>query len=185
MIGDAVPFGSAITFGIEHGPGDDVAADYSTTAFWYGRPDPSARKSDTLTVGDTASEHAHGYTSPDPGPVTTLTSTFEGTNTSLTAATRSTGSPVTFRMAIDPANHGVVLRRTSDQQTAYQRATVSVDGHALPDWLQPLGNGAHRWLDDSYPLPASVTAGRHTVTVTLTPAGTAWSAASYDAWSVR
>jgi hypothetical protein len=185
MIGDAVPFGSAITFGIEHGPGDDVAADYSTTAFWYGQDAPSLRNTDTLAVGDPASERAHGYTSSDPGPVTTLSSTFEGTNTPLTAATRATTTPVRFRLTIDPANRGVVLRRTGDQNTAYQRAQVSVDGHPLPDWLQPLGNSTHRWLDDTYQLPASVTAGRHTITVSLTPVGPAWSAASYGAWSVR
>lgn len=182
MIGDAVPFGSAITFGIEHGPGDDVAANYSTTAFWYGQDAPATRRTDTLTLGDAASERAHGYTSA--APVTSLTSTFEGTNTALTANVRATTAPVKFRLAVDPANKGVVLRRTSDQNTAYQHARVSVDGHALPDWLQPLGNTTHRWLDDTYQLPASVTAGRHTITVTLTPDGPAWAAASYQAWSL-
>jgi hypothetical protein len=185
MIGDAVPYGSAITFGIEHGPGDDVAADYSTTAFSYGQDASSLRKTDTLTVGDPGSERAHGYTSTDPGPVTTLNSTFEGTNAPLTATTRATTAPVRFRLSIDPANNGVVLRRTGDQNTAYQRAQVSVDGRRLPDWLQPLGNTSHRWLEDTYQLPASVTAGRHQVTVSLTPAGPAWPAASYSAWSAR
>jgi hypothetical protein len=185
MIGDAVPFGSAITFGIEHGPGDDVAANYSTTAFWYGQDAASSRRSDTLTVGDAASEKAHGYTSSDPGAVTSLNSTFEGTNTALTANVRATTAPVTFRLAVDPANKGVTLLRTGEQNTAYQHARVSVDGHALPDWLQPLGNTTHRWLDDSYQLPASVTAGRRSITVTLTPDGPAWSAAAYQAWSQR
>jgi hypothetical protein len=183
MIGDAVPFGSAITFGIEHGPGDDVAANYSTTAFWYGQDAPATRRTDSLTLGDAASETAHGYTGT--APVTSLSSTFEGTNTALTANVRPTTAPVTFRLAIDPANRGVTLLRTSDQNTAYQHAKVSVDGHALPDWLQPLGNTTHRWLEDAYQLPASVTAGRRTITVTLTPDGPAWSAASYAAWSVR
>lgn len=182
MIGDAVPFTSAITFGIEHGPGDDVAANYSTTAFWYGQDAATGRRTDTLTLGDVASEKAHGYTSAD--PVTSLASTFEGTNAALTANLRPTTAPVSFELAIDPANKGVVLRRTGDQNTAYQHARVSVDGHALPDWLQPLGNTTHRWLDDGYQLPPSVTAGRHTITVTLTPDGPSWSAASYQAWSV-
>jgi hypothetical protein len=183
MIGDAVSFGSAITFGIEHGPVDDVAANYSTTAFWYGQDAPATRRTDTVTLGDAASENAHGYTGTD--PVTRLSSTFEGTNAALTANVRPTTAPVTFRLAVDPANKGVTLLRTSDQNTAYQHARVSVDGHALPDWLQPLGNTTHRWLDDAYQLPASVTAGRHTITVTLTPDGPAWSAASYQAWSTR
>jgi hypothetical protein len=185
MIGDAVPFTSVITFGIEHGPANHVAAAYSTTAFWYGQELPTSHRTDTLTVGDAASEWAHGYTSSDPGAVTTLNSTFEGTNAPLTATTRATTAPVTFRLAIDPKNRGVTLLRTSDQDTAYQRATVRVDGHALPDWLQPLGNGWHRWLDDAYAIPAALTAGHRSITVSLTPSGPAWSAASYQAWSLR
>lgn len=185
MFADAVPFGSAITFGIEHGPGDDVAANYSSTAFWYGQDAPAAHRTDTLTLGDQASEKAHGYSST--APVTSLASSFEGTNTALTANVRPTTAPVTFRLAVDPANNGVILRRTGDQNTAYQNAKVSVNGHALPNWLQPLGNTSHRWLDDTYQLPRSVTAGHRTITVTITPdaAGPAWSAGAYQAWSLR
>jgi hypothetical protein len=183
MIGEAVPFGSAITFGIEHGPGDDVAADYSTTAFWYGGDAAVSHRTDTLTLGDAASEKGHGYTGT--APVTSLDSTFEGTNTALTANVRPATAPVTFRLAVDPANRGVTLLRTGDQNTPYQRAKVSVNGHALPDWLQPLGNTTHRWLDDTYQVPAGVTAGRRSITVTLTPEGPPWSAASYQAWSTR
>ncbi|GLY71769.1 glycoside hydrolase family 172 protein [Actinoallomurus iriomotensis] len=183
MINEAVPFGSAITFGIEHGPGDDVAANYSTTAFWYGQDSDASRRTDTLTLGDAASEKAHGYTGT--APVTSLSSNFEGTNTALTANVRPATAPVTFRLAVDPANRGVTLLRTSDQNTPYQHAKVSVNGHALPDWLQPLGNTTHRWLDDTYQVPASVTAGRRSITVTLTPDGPPWPAASYQAWSNR
>jgi Protein of unknown function (DUF2961) len=182
MIGDAVPFGSSIDFGIEHGGVDDVAANYSTTAYWYGQDRARLRRTDTLTVGNTASEAAHGYTSASPGPVTTLTDTFEGndgTPAPVTTTTRSTTAPVTFRLNVDPANHGVVLQRTGDQNNAYQQVGVSVDGRALPDWTEPLG--------DTYLLPADVTAGQRHLTVTLTPvAGApAWSAAAYSAWCTR
>lgn len=185
MIGDAVPYGSDLTFGIEHGPGDDVAADYSTTAYSYGTGTPALAKSDTLTVGDRDSEQAHGYTSTDPGPVTSLTSTYEGTGEQKTATTRATHAPVTFHLAT--GGGPVVLHRTSDQRDAYQRAHVRVNGRDLPDWLQPLGNGTRRWLDDTYALPASLTTGQRQITVTLTPAdgSPAWSAASYSAWSGR
>ena len=41
-LAEAVPFHNTITFGIEHGPVDDVAADYSSTAYWYGRTQATA-----------------------------------------------------------------------------------------------------------------------------------------------
>jgi hypothetical protein len=99
----------------------------------------------------------------------------------ITRTTRATTAPVTFTMAVNPANQGVILQRTSDQNTGYQAAEITVDGTDLGRWLQPLANTYHRWLDDQYAIPVSVTAGRSSITVTLTPAAGAppWSAASY------
>ncbi|WP_419994650.1 glycoside hydrolase family 172 protein [Streptomyces boninensis] len=187
---DAVPFKNGIDYDIEHGPINDKQADYSSTAYWYGVKGARSAKTDTLKLGDAKSEKAHGYTSADPGPVTPLDSAFEGDfqkPTPLAADTRATGKPVTFKLKIDPANKGVELRRTSDQKTGYQRAAVKVNGTALADWLQPLHNEGRRWLDDTYQIPASVTAGKKEITVTLTPAaeGPAWSAASYEAHSTK
>jgi Protein of unknown function (DUF2961) len=190
LIADAIPFGSAITFGIEHGGTDDVQASYASTAFWYGQPGPVTTQTDSLTIGDTASEQAHTYTSAAPGPVTALAASYEGndgTQVVITRNTRATTAAVTFTMAVDPGNQGVILQRTSDQDTSYQRAEVTVNGTDLGQWLQPLGNPYHRWLDDQYTLPASVTAGQSGITVTLTPVSgsPAWSAASYRAISLE
>jgi hypothetical protein len=184
MIAEAVPYGAGIGFGIEHGETDNIAATYSSTAYYYGQAGTSLRQSDQLTVGDASSEAAHHYTSTDPGPVSTLTATYEGndgTPDPITATTRATTAPVSFTMALDPANNGAVLMRTSDQTIGYQSARVSVDGQQVGTWLQPLANPFHQWLDDSYPLPASVTSGHSSVTVTLTPIAGAppWSAAGY------
>lgn len=190
LIADAIPFGSSITFGIEHGGTDDVQASYASTAFWYGQPAPVTPQTDSLTIGDTASEQAHTYTSADPGPVTSLAASYEGndgTQVVITRNTRATTAAVTFTMAVDPGNQGVILQRTSDQDTSYQRAEVTVNGTDLGQWLQPLGSPYHRWLDDQYTLPASVTTGHSGITVTLTPVSgsPAWSAASYRAISLK
>lgn len=192
LIHDAVPFRTSLDYSIEHGPTNDVAGDYSSTAYWYGHPEKSAERTDTLTVGDDASEKAHHYTAEDPGGVETLASHFEGDFRSpqaLTATTRATSSPVTFTLAVDPRNDGVELRRTSDQRAGGQRASVSVDGTAVHDWQQPLGNTTRRWLDDSYELPASLTKGKKEITVTIVPAKGEgvpdWSAGAYSAYSVR
>jgi hypothetical protein len=184
LLAESVPFGADITFGIEHGPVDDVAAEYSSTAYWYGRPASTVRQTDVLTLGDPASEAAHGYHSSDPGTVSTLTATFEGVNGPqhpITATVRASTAPVTFTLSVDPANRGATLLRTSDQNDGYQAVEVTVDGQRLADWVQPLGNTYHRWLDDTYLLPAAVTAGAHRLTVTLTPisGAPAWTAAGY------
>jgi hypothetical protein len=65
MLTDAVSFGSSLTFSIEHGSVDEVQADYSSTAYWYGRSTYTEKLTDTLDIGNLASEQAHGYSSPD------------------------------------------------------------------------------------------------------------------------
>ncbi|MFC5826324.1 glycoside hydrolase family 172 protein [Nonomuraea insulae] len=185
MIGDAVPFASAITFDIEHGWTNDVEGVYSSTAYWYGTGANATTRTDTLTVGDAASERAHGYTGQ--GEVTTLDSAFEGdlrTSPTYKAVQRVTDAPVSFTLKIDQANEGVELRRTGDQDQAGQHAEVTVDGRRLADWAQPLGNRSRRWLEEVYQIPAGATRGRREITVRLTPK-TPWSAASYSAWSLR
>jgi hypothetical protein len=214
MLADAVPFSNQISFGIEHGPTDNVPAVYGSTSYWYGRSQTAMKQTDSLTVGDASSEQAHGYSSPDPGPVQTLTSTYEGNDgppAPVTATLRDTNSPVSFRLAVDAANRGVVLRRTSDQNppamagvtddgrafgrdsNAYSQFTVNinpanqgvrltrrldaeipsqvanvyVDGQLAAQWAPNgdlSGNGCH-WMDESVDLPASLTAGKSQITI--------------------
>lgn len=197
-IDDAVPFNSSISYTIEHGfdfnapgggTGDDVAAEYTSTAFWYGVGQTTQKTTDTLTVGDTSSESAHGYTTgPAAGNAGRLTDTFEGNDGAVTpvaASGRTSQGAVSFRLAVDPANSGVTLMRSSDQEVGYQQAAVTVNGQAAGTWWEPLGNPLHRLLDDSFQIPPALTAGASSLAVTLTPASgsPAWSAAQYRALS--
>lgn len=184
MLAEAVPYGSRLEFGIEHGDTNDVASIYSSTAYYYGAALNSLQQGDLLHVGDPVSETEHRYSSPDSGSFQQLSSTYEGVDgpqRTVASDVQITTSPVTFTLKLDPSNVGAMLVRTSDQQQGYQSVQVAVDGVALSDWLQPLRNLYHRWLDDVYLLPASVTAGRSSITVTLTPVSGAppWSAATY------
>lgn len=201
LIPDAVPFGDGLRFGIEHGGYDDAQADYSSTAYWYGRDDRTAlRATDALDVGNRASEAAHRYTTADATVPYTLTDTYEGNDsgpspqtsgTPITDDVRATTQTLSFTIAVDPANQGVMLRRMSDQSGAYQAAEVLVDGTSLGLWLEPRGNAYHKWLDDEFELPVTATAGLAQLTITLVPkpgiiAGTgssAWTAARYTALS--
>ncbi|WP_228553934.1 glycoside hydrolase family 172 protein [Catenulispora pinisilvae] len=169
MLDDAVSSGSSLSFGIQHGPANEVAADYSSTAYWYGTAQPQNHQTDQIaTTGGTS-----------------LTDTYEGTDgtqTPVTADVLTSTTPQTLQLTLNPANRGATIIRTSDQLNGYQQAHVTVDGQPLPDWLEPLANPYHRWLDDTYLLPASVTAGHTTITVVLTPVRP-WTASSYTVLS--
>ncbi len=186
MIGDAVSYATALRFGIEHGPTNDMPAEYASTAFLYTQPTVALRRTDTLVTGDAASRAGHGYT--DSGTQYALTGPYEGDddNVPVTGQVRAGSGAVGFRLAVDPANQGVRLRRHGDQAAGHQQAAVAVDGTPAGVWLQPLGNARQRWLADEFVLPAALTAGRSTITVTLTPvAGSpAWTAARYEADSM-
>ena len=193
-IPDARTFTSGIVAGQEHGGTDDVPVNDETTAFWYGRPRVTGIQTDSLTVGDASSEAAHGYTEAASCTPRRLTSTFEGDDgtyeglapVNYTFDTQQLSSPVSFTLKIDPANEGVVLGRTSDQDLGYQAADVYVDGSYAGEWQQPLANPYHRWLDDSFQIPVSLTFGRRELRIRLVhvPGSFAWNAASYRAVSL-
>ncbi|HKS44000.1 MAG TPA: glycoside hydrolase family 172 protein [Amycolatopsis sp.] len=186
MMSDAAPFGNGIEFDIEHGNRSSMPANYSSTAYWYGQSSPSLASSDIVDITGTNSRAVHGYSAT--GETTgTLTSTFEGKGdrTQVTMGTSASTGPVRFTAKADPANEGVRLRRTSDQNIGYQRANVFIDDRFVGEWFQPLKNTYSRWLDDSFDVPGWATAGKVAVQVRLEPVGgaPAWSAARYSVFS--
>ena len=183
QIGDAVSYTDGLRLGIEHGPQNDMPVDESSTAYLYTRPTVASRTTDTIVVGDAGSRAAHGYTESGAASQYGLTAVYEGDgdHDPVTADVRATSGAVSFRLAVDPANQGVRLRRTGDQNAAYQQATVTVDGAAAGTWLQALGNQTQRWLDDEFTLPPALTAGKSSITVRLVPTGPQWTASKYTA----
>ena len=170
MLADAIGYHSAIRFGIEHGKRNMVQPDYSSTAFLYTQPDYTITPSDEVNPTDPVSRILHIYTDSDAAEQM-LISTYEGSDDARTIAgsDRATQAPITFDAQIRPDNHGILLRRTSDQATGYQSAGVAIDGVLAGNWLQPRSNTFHRWLDDTYLVPDFVTAGESRITVTLAP----------------
>jgi len=184
MLGEAVSFSSSLRFDIEHGPVNDAPANYSSTAYWYGRPAPVLAETDLIDVADDTSRSAHAYVA---GGETrgSLRSTFEGRDDKIPLShdIASGTGPTQFTVATTPTNAGVRLLRMSDQNTPYQRASVFVDGTLAGEWLQPLGNQHSRWLEDTFELPETLTSGKSAVTVRIvpTPGSPPWSAAQYRA----
>ncbi|MGF6886255.1 hypothetical protein ABIA39_000222 [Nocardia sp. GAS34] len=182
MLTDAVDYRSGLRFGIEHGKRNLMPADYGSTAFLYTSASPAAAPGDRIDLADRNSRAAHAYS--DPGAVRyPLVSQYEGTadTVPVPGTVCATSAPITFRTAIPPGNTGVVLERTGDQDRAYQSARVLVDGTPIGTWLQPRRNTIHRWLDDTYVLPAAATANKRVLTITLepTPGSPPWTASRY------
>jgi hypothetical protein len=182
MLTDAIGYDSGLRYGIEHGKRDMIPADYTSTTFLYTSSATTTPDGDALDPADPVSRTAHAYH--DTGATRyPLSSQYEGTadTTTITGTVRTTTAPATFRMSIPPGNTGALLHRTSDQNTGYQSAEVLVDGTPVGTWLQPRRNTVHRWLEDTYPLPASVTQHRSTLVITLIPTRGAppWTAAHY------
>jgi hypothetical protein len=182
MLADAIGYHSAIRFGIEHGKRNMVQPDYSSTAFLYTQPNESTIPGDDVNPSDPVSRFLHGYTDTDADD-RVLISQYEGEDDTRTIAglVRATPAVITFHVNIDPDNHGVLVRRTSDQDIGYQSADVDVDGVPARNWFQPRSNSSHRWFDDAYLVPASLTAGKTLITITLTPTADSppWTASRY------
>ena len=182
MLADAIGYHSAIRFGIEHGKRNMVQPDYSSTAFLYTQPDDTIASRDEVDPTDLVSRIMHIYTDAN-APEQTLISTYEGSDDTrtITGLVRATRAPITFDAQIRPDNHGILLRRTSDQAAGYQSASVAVDGVPAGNWLQPRSNTFHRWLEDTYLVPEFLTAGKTRITITLapTPSAPPWTASRY------
>ncbi|GAA1624053.1 hypothetical protein GCM10009744_09300 [Kribbella alba] len=184
-ITDSIGFQNQLTFGIEHGQQNDHPAVYGSTAFLYSAGQFGARETDRIDTGSARSRQQHGY-SDGPSTQADLTSVYEGDHddTALTDLVRSGTTPIRFTVTVDPANRGVTLRRTSDQNVGWQSAKVVVDGKDAGMWLQPLGNDRQRWLDDNHQLPAALTSGRNKLAIELQPSGPSWTAAAYAVQSL-
>jgi Protein of unknown function (DUF2961) len=135
---EAISFGQRLRFTIQHGPVDDVSANYSSVAFWYGQPSYSIEVTDALNTIDTASRQRHQY-SVSGDTMSPLSSSFPGefNYIPVTLGLDTASTSISFQMAINPANNGVRLTRVSDQNLSYQTANVYIDGTLAGTWMEP------------------------------------------------
>ncbi len=190
LIADSIPFNRHLLVRWEHGGADQDTLPYRASLFWYGTHVQTAQLSDELRPAQPASRLAHAYSSPG-AQAFALTAGYEGTVSSpLSSATVvSTTGSTGFRLALNPRNVGAFLRRTFDSCVANQRAEVYVDGQFAGTWYDPgvssrpgIDGHPRCWRDEDFLLPASLTAGKRTVTISLraTAHNTAWTAAGYQ-----
>lgn len=100
---------------------------------------------------------------------------------------RSHLNRMSFDIAIDPQNEGVVLRRTYDRFHGRQRARVLVDGVPIGYWYAPIEDRKNRWAEDEFTIPVGFTAGKSKVRVEIDPtAGTPlWDVSEYLVFAVK
>jgi hypothetical protein len=204
LIADAMPFGRSARIQLEHGELNDSSEHYRAVSFWYGVPGACLVQTDALHVSDLEDERAHAYASPDASAPQSLTSRYDwGPDHGLfggelyaasSDSGRFTRGQSEFTLALDPNNHGVLLRRKLDYGFADQRALVYVaearEGAAFElagTWLtagsnrcvysnpeQELGPPAprvqesnRRFREDEFLLPPDLTRGRAQIRVRL------------------
>lgn len=197
LIADSIPFNSHLVVRWEHGGADQSAQPYRAAMLWYGTPAQTAVLSDSVSPGVPASRFAHHYAETSERPYR-LSAAYEYVvHAPLITATgtASTGA-ASFTMQLDPRNAGAFLRRTFDDCVGNQRANVSLDGSFAGTWYDAgasngTGVDGHRrcWRDEDFPLPASLTAGKSSVRVSIvflptgSPPDSAWTAFRYSMYS--
>jgi len=156
LLADLMPFGRNAIIQLEHGGEDQSTEHYRTVTYWYGLPSASLLKTDSLKVGDLASEREHQYSSPEASAPYAITSNYEvGVDHSHgvlvlppeTDTGRKTTGTSEFTFKIDPANLGVMLRRKLDYTFPNQRAEVWMAdaGAGLPSSSRTAWKAAGVW----------------------------------------
>lgn len=169
FLADAIPFRKHLRAGIEHGGVDDVAEDVWTLAYYYFQPKTRLTFTDRLDVGDPASEAAHHYSVTGGTWSGSLTNSYDGNfdHVNIASTGRAHRGTSEFTLAIQPDNAGVILRRRFDQMTANQSANVYVDGTLAGTWYHAGSNKFHRWRDDDFVLPVSLTRGKSSLDIKI------------------
>ncbi len=119
----------------EGGAGNESGTDLrSGMVFWYGEPAPAMALTDSLAVGNLESETKHRYKAPA-SRQWNLTSSFEGEfdHGTIGDTGRTLTGPSESIATIVHENHGVILRRQSDQLLRGQHAFVYVDGKKVEE----------------------------------------------------
>ena len=170
LIGDAIDFYSEFSGGFEPGPQQNHSAYYSATAFWYGHKNISVLStSDEIHIADKSSLSEHKFLGTENIGDYNMISTFEGRDDKIASSRmkRDETSQISFSVNVEKDNLGVRILRVSDQFESYQEVDVYVNEEFIGTWLQVLGNKKHRWLEDSFDIPAYYTKGINKLDIRL------------------
>ncbi len=165
-----IPFYASINARIQHGGLSQILSNYRSLSFCYIRRTPSLEKTDFLNVGNPASEKSHVYQSTQRSFVVRLDAHPEGENFEIMQAGTGrchSGGNITFRVAVNPDNEGVRLRRRIDQANLGQQARVFVDGQYAGTWYHGYLNPHLRWYDSDFDIHPDFTQGKNELGIKL------------------
>jgi hypothetical protein len=198
LVADSIPFNRHARVNWEHGIANRATEPYRSVVIWYGTSTPTAIRSDELVPGtaSSAADHQFRGTGVQTTPITAGYAYRPDATAMATDVVASTGS-TSFTMAVSPASAGAFLRRTYDAASSNQRADVYVDGRFAGTWYNAGGFSptdqagvVRRLVDDEFPLPPSLIAGKAAIHIELRNhplAGLSsgpWTATDYQLYSM-
>lgn len=137
---DYIPFLSSVYFGQDHAHdySHDRDGAFKSAVFYYHNPAELIGLTDTLDVGDAASEKAHKYKiTGDRMRLQNERGAYEGNfKEPFEDSGRWTDGTTSFVVKINPDNDGVRLRKRINQLAYHQAVEVFVDGKPVGMWFE-------------------------------------------------
>ncbi|MFH0922248.1 MAG: DUF2961 domain-containing protein [Fibrobacterota bacterium] len=167
---DRIPYLSGFKAGVEKGPAGswNSGTDYASVAFFYGDSTRWLVWTDTLVMGDTASERRHGLRCGSLLDIRSNYCAYAGDTVNFSPVYCKTfKDSVEFRVRVRPDNRGVVLRAVTDVSRGGQRMAIYARGRYVGDGSVSLENPFHRLYDADFFLPESLTRGRDSLDIKI------------------
>ncbi|HVK57677.1 MAG TPA: DUF2961 domain-containing protein, partial [Candidatus Kapabacteria bacterium] len=162
LLGDLFPFGKHARIQLEHGGVNESTEHYKTVAYWYGSPKATIIKTDELRVGDSASEQAHHYHSPEASAPYGIKSRYELGPDQLPPNHPPAASPfsippsfVEYEFEAEPGTYAIwLLGRALEESNTTDASWLQFDEHIGTDRAGAYSHekGFGNWLDRFPPM---------------------------------
>lgn len=156
-----ISFENGAKLEIQHGAVGQTYSKYSSLCFSYRRPYPLMTETDVIDLDSKGSMLLHSYGANN-CETYRLTGKSEGKRKSpefSKTGHKYTSGKVTFKIAINAENEGVVLRRIFDKSHSPQSAVVFVNGVYAGVWRDPGHNVFAPFGDSDFYIVKSLTKG--------------------------
>ncbi len=166
-LSDPVYFNNEAVFGIEHGPVNDIFADFRAVAFYYLNNNSGFTLVDEIDISDPQSENEHNYTvTGENTSAVDCSYQFEGDddNVTIVESGRYIDGMSQFTVKVEPGKV-LKIKRMFDYYWADQCAKVYVDNQFVGRWFTNGSNEIKRWREEFFIIPSRYTLGKDSVTL--------------------
>jgi hypothetical protein len=188
-ISDRIPYLSSIKAGFEKGPTGQSSATYASVGFYYGRGTPHLVLTDSIIIGDTASEDSHALDYGALLDTRPVHSAYAGDSIKFRLLDgKYFKDSVKFSVYIHSQNRGIILRAVTDCGRGGQLIRVFADTVFCGNWSITAENPFLRFYDADFFIPESLTAGKDSLQIRLLHHKDSWSigfnAFKYEIYSI-